>query len=212
MLDAADNTLAAIGNGEGGTGTTSGNIQVLAGGAVTLSATGMGNARIAGGAAADFNITVTSTGNITLSTAADSDGTTTGGNVFIGNLDVASVTGPIPVGGNITLVSTNGAISLIANEAQSAATVGNQMGTPTGGEVYLYAPGNIRVTAAGAGSVAQIGNTTADNAGSDVVYVGTGNSLTLSASGEGAIAQIGNGGGAGDIIGSVTVSAMNKST
>ena len=115
VLSSGDGGVAGIGNGQAGTGTTDGNITINSGGNLTLASTGAGNARIGTGNAADSTIDVTATGNISLSTAPDGDGTTIGGNSFIGNFVGTSG----PVSGNVTVTSTGGAIGLYANERRS---------------------------------------------------------------------------------------------
>ena len=191
---AGDNGLVAIGNGQAGTGPTSGDITVQSGGSIVLSATGTGFARIATGGATDSNIDVTAAGNITLSTAPDSDGTTTGSIVEIGNFQTFTGT----AGGDISVTSTGGTIALNAAENQSLVQIGNGGQTMPGdatGDIVLSA-GNLTLGASGTGAFAQIGNgdssgTGTGNASGDIAITVAG-TTTITASPTSGTAWIGN--------------------
>ena len=204
---AGDGSLVEIGNGENGSATTSGNIAVQSGGAITLAATGAGEARIAAAAAPNSNISVTATGDVTLATSVDdSDTVFTGAKAFIGDFYGNA---SLAIGGNVSVTSTNGAISLLAGEDQSTASIGNSGGSPTSGTVTVSASnGLLTLEAGGAGADAIIGN------GGDVgdvsgnVTVSAAN-IAMTADGSASLVQIGNGGPllSGNAGGDVSVTA-----
>ena len=155
--------------------------------------TGTGEARIAVTFGTNSNITVTAVGNITLATAADADGTTTGGTAFMGSFG----DGAVPLGGNVAVTSTGGAIALNAGEDQSLAAIGNQSGTPaTSGNLTVSAAnGTITLDASGNAAQAIIGNLSQGfGAASGDITIVSGNALDITATNTNAVAQIGNGG------------------
>jgi len=184
--------LAAIGNGEGGTGTTSGTININAGGNITLDAeTDTGNARIASGGAPDSDINVTADGNISLLANGNTSSS------FIGGLGGSE-------SGNVSVTSNHGAIMLDAAGDNSLVYIGSTTnGDATGsllGNITITANdsenGGVSLIASGAGSVAQIGNggvgSVQTQAGGNISILAT--SLDIESDNENAIAMVGNGG------------------
>ncbi len=205
VMSSGDQDLAAIGNGENGPATTSGDITINAGGSITMTAADSGQTRIAAGNAPNTDISVTAAGDIVL-THNDSSGSNTG-YVGVGNFGVNGTSG-----GNLSLVSTGGNIILSALGENAAILIGNSENGATeiiGGNVTLSGK-SVSGTADGDNSVVQIGNYGLNGPGDTVsgdVTVDTGNGgLSLLASGSGALAQIGNRGDNGATVsGDVTV-------
>ncbi len=221
LISGGTGTLAAIGNGEAGTGTTSGNITVQSGGNITLSSYGSAQARIGGGAAADTNISVTASGDITLSVSGNPytyNGQTTSGTAFIGSFSSGTPTAGA-IGGNITVTSTNGAVQLFGNEAGSVVDIGNASVAGASGTITVSAPnsdgGGIQLSGYGANTLVFIGNSGNAAAASGDIFVSTGSNLSLY-SNNGAFVQIGNssttGGTTGNVSGDITVNVGGVTT
>src|SRR6185437_6885150 len=166
--------LVAIGNGEGGSGTTSGSITVYAADMVQLEGLDSGQVRIANGAAPNSDITVTGVNGVVLRTESYTDGS--GGMAFIGNFSNDTVA----VGGTVSVNAPNGCVELDALEDSALTLIGNQAGTTTSGNVSVTAgDGGIVLDAESADSTAQIGNQSDTGAVSGDVLVQTSGSLGL---------------------------------
>jgi len=206
-IDATDGNLASIGNGESGTGTSNGTIMVQSGGNISITAEDSGQSRIGASIAPDTDIDVTAAGDITLSVTGTPDENGAAGLAFIGSF----ADGEDAVAGNVTVASTQGSISLAANENNSSVYIGNSSGTSTGGTVTVSAAdtfnGAIHLVAGGANSDVYIGNSGAEGPSSGNIIVTAGTGLGLSADGSGSTVQIGNGGldAQGDDTGNVAI-------
>ncbi len=196
-----DAALSAIGLGEGASGTTTGNITIDAGGSILISAQAGGQARIADGAAAGNTVSVTAAGDITLQVS----GSGQYGDAFIGNL--GSSTGG---GGAVDVTSTGGDILLESGVEDAVVLIGNSANGGSeaiGGNVKVIAPeGSVTLDASDPSALVEIGNTTQGGTGSvgGDVSVTAGSTLDIEG---GAQSIVGNEGNAGDISGSVTLSA-----
>jgi filamentous hemagglutinin family protein len=194
QMSASDGNLAAIGNGENGTGTSSGSLTVQSGGTLTLASINGGETRIGNGAASDSTVDVSAAGDITLSVTGN-PGEFGSGSVLIGNLGGA-------VGGNVSVTSTGGSIDLNAAEDRSAIQIGNIQNGVTAnvsGNVTVSAQDNVTLEAAGQNSTVQIGNGGAQTQGNDtgtVQIAATTGEIAATLNGDGGFIQLGNGGNA----------------
>jgi filamentous hemagglutinin family protein len=207
--DMTSSALATIGNAQNGTGAVTGAITIQSGGAISLYGTNLGQSRI--GAFGDpGNIDITAAGNILLSYINDYAPGAGQDSVFIGNFG----NGTAPVGGNIDVTSTGGAIELDASDPNGGGAfswIGNTSGsTTTGGNVTVTASdatnGNITLNSADSTADVYIGNN--DLGGTSVVSgditVTAGNTLQSTDSSQ---VMIGNQGSAGGSAENVDISA-----
>ena len=191
-MSASDGNLAAIGNGEGGSGTSSGNLTVQSGGTLTLASTDGGEARIGDGATSNSTIDVSAAGDIDLSVIGN-PGEFGSGSVLIGNLGGAA-------GGNVSVASTGGSIDLNASEDGSAIQIGNIQNGVTAnvsGNILVSAQDNVTLEAAGQNTAVQIGNGGLGTQGNDsgnVSITATTGQIAATLNGDGGFIQLGNGG------------------
>ncbi|MBS0277688.1 MAG: filamentous hemagglutinin N-terminal domain-containing protein [Proteobacteria bacterium] len=183
-----DGGLSSIGNSVGSaSGSLSGNITVTSATTVDLLSTGSGQTRISSGNAPDSAIDVTAAGSITIKVLS---GNNAGGKALIGNF----ANDQTAVGGDVSVTSTGGSITLDAEAADSFVGIGNSMGTDTGGDIAVSATagnGGVALHAAGSGSTAQIGNgaDTGNIVGNITINA---DSLSVSAENRDAIATVGH--------------------
>ena len=180
---------------------TKGNITVQAGGTITLFGEDGGDARIEDTGSGN-DITVTAGGDITLETSGTDQGN--GGLAMIGVFD------PSYGGGdNIDVTSTHGSIQMNADGANSYAFIGstqNGLDVATSGNITVSAATDVIMTANGQGATAQIGNQNLSypTSVSGNISVAAGDTIDL---GSGQVI-IGNTGTAGDVSGSVMLTAQ----
>ena len=186
-------------------GEYTGNLVIQSGGNISLIAENLGSARIESGGLTSGTVSVTATGNILLSADTTPD---FAGSAFIGTF--VSGNG----GGDITVTSAHGNITLDENGAQNDSGGGNaQIGNAQEG-LAGQVGGNVTVTAADAelGGVVlsgQDGQVLVGNSGSEGssvsgdITVSTANALNLA----GKQTLIGNFNPGGPISGSVTIDA-----
>jgi filamentous hemagglutinin family protein len=181
-------------------GELTGNLTIQSGGNISLVAENLGSARIESGGLASGTVSVTAAGNILLSAATTPDAA---GSAFIGTF--LSGNG----GGDVTVISTHGSITLDENGEGGLAQIGNAQEGLAGqvsGDVAVTASdaemGSI--TLSGQGGQVLIGNSGTEGssvAGDTSVSAGT--ALNLA----GAQTLIGNFNPGGPISGSVTINA-----
>ena len=159
-LQANGDDIAAIGNASY-SGTSTGNINVTVAGALSLLSTDTGVTSIGGYASSGTNVDVTVTGDILLKVTGNPEFEGSyyrGGEAVIGNF-AASKNAP---GGNVTVASTHGSITLDSEEKYSSTQIGNTSGKTTGSTITVTAAdstnGSIELLANGKYSSAQIGS------------------------------------------------------
>jgi len=193
-IHATGGDLASVGNRGGlSTSSSSGVINVLSSGAIDLTAVDTGEVRISGGLASNSTINVTAAGDILLQVTGDPNGG------FVGQAHIGSFgNNQSNAGGNISVTSTGGSISLEAAADESRVYIGNGSGlNSTGGNIVVTAgnlsEGDIALVAGGENSFVQIGNAASGGTINGDITLLAGHDLTLDASANGTIVQIGNG-------------------
>jgi filamentous hemagglutinin family protein len=190
------------------TGTTSGSVTVSAGGNLSLYA-GYGGVTRIGSYNSTSKVKVTAAGNITM----DASGEEKYNSVQIGNFGSNTST----VGGNISVTSTGGNITLMADSPASV-EIGNSGGVHVSGDVSVVADnGSIALNADYSGAYLQIGNSSGVNGatvgGNITVFAGT--TLALNSNNSRGYSQIGNfsyAGSGGVVSGDIFVSAFGGTT